>query len=90
VSPCSNQWSQSLTVCRSNIDPAGVHPDAELNACLDLILSDPMATEALRSKLALDCVVSHEGANFSAGEKQLGKSQIRPPPHPLPRGLQPD
>lgn len=56
---------------RDNIDPEGLKSDQELNTCLELIHADPSASAALKGKLRLDGAVTHEGANFSAGEKQL-------------------
>jgi len=56
---------------RDNIDPKGLKSDQELNTCLELIHTDPSASAALEGKLRLDGAVTHEGANFSAGEKQL-------------------
>lgn len=59
--------------CRENMDPMGLHSDAELNHVLSLIHSSPRASQSLRDKFRLDAEVSPEGANNSAGEKQLRK-----------------
>lgn len=58
-------------ISRENIDPAGQHTDAELNDALGLIHGKSKASSNLREKFRLDGVVQNEGANFSAGERQL-------------------
>jgi ATP-binding cassette subfamily C (CFTR/MRP) protein 1 len=56
---------------RENIDPAGTKTDAELNDALNLIHNQSAASHSLRDKFRLDGMVQNEGANFSAGERQL-------------------
>jgi ABC-type multidrug transport system fused ATPase/permease subunit len=63
--------TQVLTRYRDNIDPTSARSDAELNDALNLIHSSPSASSSLREKFRLDASVQNEGANFSAGERQL-------------------
>ncbi|WVW86813.1 hypothetical protein I302_108868 [Kwoniella bestiolae CBS 10118] len=56
---------------RDNLDPTSSRTDAELNDALNLIRNHPRVSATLRDKLKLDGSVAAEGANFSAGEKQL-------------------
>lgn len=66
----------SLTLSRDNIDPEGKRTDAELNDALNLIQSSTSASSNLKDKFHLDAAVHAEGANFSAGEKQLRKCLV--------------
>ncbi len=70
--PLNNQANVS-----ENIDPTGVRTDAELNDALNLIHDKSEASSSLRDKLRLDGVVQNEGANFSAGERQLRESHAQ-------------
>ncbi|OCF77894.1 hypothetical protein I204_01897 [Kwoniella mangroviensis CBS 8886] len=56
---------------RHNLDPTSSRTDAELNDALNLIRNHPRVSITLKDKLKLDSSVAAEGANFSAGEKQL-------------------
>ncbi|WRT69592.1 uncharacterized protein IL334_006581 [Kwoniella shivajii] len=56
---------------RDNLDPSSSRTDSELNDALNLIRNHPRVSKTLREKLKLDSTVAPEGANFSAGEKQL-------------------
>ncbi|KAI9632685.1 P-loop containing nucleoside triphosphate hydrolase protein [Dioszegia hungarica] len=56
---------------RENIDPAGLKSDADLNNALALISANTAASSSLRDKFRLETDVQAEGANFSAGERQL-------------------
>ncbi|EIW71607.1 hypothetical protein TREMEDRAFT_27765 [Tremella mesenterica DSM 1558] len=57
---------------RQNIDPSvGTKTDNALNQVLDLIHSNPRCSASLSEKFQLDVQVQNEGANFSAGERQL-------------------
>ncbi|OCF58423.1 cadmium ion transporter [Kwoniella mangroviensis CBS 10435] len=58
---------------RQNLDPLSIHSDHYLNSLLSLIHSDPLlpSSQSTKDKFKLDSQVSSEGANFSAGEKQL-------------------
>jgi len=63
-----------LGTLRDNLDPQGLHTDAELIEVLQRSwllpragTSDPIA----EAKFSLDSTVGDEGSNFSAGEKQL-------------------
>lgn len=56
---------------RENIDPPGTRSDAQLNDALNLIRNNPAASASLLAKFNLDNIVQNEGANFSAGERQL-------------------
>ena len=54
-----------------NMDPEGTKSDAELNDALNLIYTSSAASKSIRDKFRLDTEVHTDGANFSAGEKQL-------------------
>ncbi|WWD04245.1 hypothetical protein V865_002313 [Kwoniella europaea PYCC6329] len=56
---------------RDNLDPTSSKTDAELNDALNLIRNHPRVSITLKDKLKLDSSIAAEGANFSAGEKQL-------------------
>lgn len=56
---------------RDNIDPKSVRSDAELNDLLNIIRDSSSPGSSLRDKFKLDANVSAEGANYSAGERQL-------------------
>ena len=58
-------------IVRHNIDPEGKATDAVLNNALSLIRSSPSASVSIREKFRLETEVATDGANFSAGEKQL-------------------
>ena len=59
---------------RENIDPAQAKSDKELESVLSLIHNNSRASDSLRQKFRLDTKVESEGANFSAGERQLCES----------------
>ncbi|WWC92929.1 uncharacterized protein L201_007892 [Kwoniella dendrophila CBS 6074] len=57
---------------RENIDPTGSYSDDRLNDALNLIYRDSDGSSSvLRDKFRLDALLTSEGSNFSAGEKQL-------------------
>jgi ATP-binding cassette subfamily C (CFTR/MRP) protein 1 len=61
---------------RANLDPAGLRTDAELNDSLRRchLAARPEQGVELKARLdkfRLDAVVQDEGANFSAGERQV-------------------
>ncbi|KAL7425014.1 hypothetical protein Q5752_000701 [Cryptotrichosporon argae] len=56
---------------RDNMDPPHAHDDAALDGVLDLVRRGAGTSRALCDKLRLDGRVAADGANFSAGEKQL-------------------
>ena len=62
-----------LIRCSDNVDPTGSRSDAELAAALDLIHANSNSRNSgtLQDKFQLDATVLNEGANFSAGERQL-------------------
>ena len=62
-----------ITDCclRDNIDPKGLRDDAHLNALLKVIRDSVGPGSTLQRKFTLDAEVTAEGANFSAGERQL-------------------
>ncbi|KIY72285.1 multidrug resistance-associated ABC transporter [Cylindrobasidium torrendii FP15055 ss-10] len=63
-----------LGTLRENLDPQGIRTDAELFSVLQrawLLPRDGTPDTAAESKFRLDASVGDEGANFSAGEKQL-------------------
>lgn len=59
-----------------NIDPTSSRTDAELNDALNLIHDKSEASSSLRDKFRLDGTVQNEGANFSAGERQLREAEV--------------
>ena len=63
---------------RDNIDPTGSRTDAELNDALNLIHGKSDVSSSLRDKFRLDANVQNEGANYSAGERQLRKLTFVP------------
>lgn len=58
---------------RENIDPTAARTDAELNDAMGLVHRSSSSSAALKEKFSLDGIVANEGANFSAGERQLRK-----------------
>lgn len=63
-----------LGTLRENLDPQGTRTDAELISALKrawLLPHDGPVDPATEAKFSLDASVSDEGANYSAGEKQL-------------------
>lgn len=61
---------------RDNLDPAGLRTDAELNDSLRRchLAARPEQGAKLKARLdkfRLDAIVQDEGANFSAGERQV-------------------
>ncbi|KAF5310093.1 hypothetical protein D9619_010353 [Psilocybe cf. subviscida] len=63
-----------LGTLRENIDPLGLRTDAELISALQrawLLPKNGAVDSVAENKFSLDSVVGDEGANFSAGEKQL-------------------
>ncbi|KAE9399630.1 multidrug resistance-associated ABC transporter [Gymnopus androsaceus JB14] len=63
-----------LGTLRENLDPMGTRTDAELISALQrawLLPRDGTKDPAAEAKFSLDATVGDEGANFSAGEKQL-------------------
>jgi len=63
-----------LGTLRDNLDPQGLRTDAELISSLQrswLLPKDGPSDPAAEAKFSLDSIVGDEGANFSAGEKQL-------------------
>lgn len=62
---------RAALIGRDNIDPLGQRDDAELNDLLNVIRNSASPGSGLREKFKLDAKVAAEGANFSAGERQL-------------------
>ncbi|KAF8962130.1 multidrug resistance-associated ABC transporter [Flammula alnicola] len=63
-----------LGTLRENLDPLGLRTDAELISALQrawLLPKDGSPDPVAEAKFSLDSTVGDEGANFSAGEKQL-------------------
>jgi ABC-type multidrug transport system fused ATPase/permease subunit len=63
-----------LGTLRDNLDPQRLRTDAELISSLQrswLLPKDGPPDSAAEAKFSLDSIVGDEGANFSAGEKQL-------------------
>jgi len=63
-----------LGTLRDNLDPQGLRTDAELISSLQrswLLPKDGPPDPATEAKFSLDSIVGDDGANFSAGEKQL-------------------
>ncbi|CAA7270432.1 unnamed protein product [Cyclocybe aegerita] len=63
-----------LGTLRENLDPQGLRTDVELISVLQrawLLPRDGPPDPVAEAKFSLDCTVGDEGANFSAGEKQL-------------------
>ncbi|KAF7792644.1 hypothetical protein EIP86_003741 [Pleurotus ostreatoroseus] len=63
-----------LGTLRENLDPQGTRTDAEIISALKrawLLPREGPADTATEAKFSLDSSVSDEGANYSAGEKQL-------------------
>ncbi|KAF9269804.1 multidrug resistance-associated ABC transporter [Marasmius fiardii PR-910] len=63
-----------LGTLRENLDPLGARTDAELISALQrswLLPKEGPVDPAVEAKFSLDSAVGDEGANFSAGEKQL-------------------
>ncbi|KAL7422108.1 hypothetical protein Q5752_002751 [Cryptotrichosporon argae] len=57
---------------RDNLDPLGARTDAELHDAVNLIRTNAAGgAGAIDAKFTLDAPVLNEGANFSAGERQL-------------------
>ena len=61
---------------RDNIDPKGLRDDADLNALLKVIRDSVGPGSSLQRKFTLDAEVTAEGANFSAGERQLCELKV--------------
>ncbi|KAL0059429.1 hypothetical protein AAF712_013819 [Marasmius tenuissimus] len=63
-----------LGTLRENLDPLGTRTDAELISALQrswLLPKEGPVDPEIEAKFSLDSAVGDEGANFSAGEKQL-------------------
>ncbi|KAJ8082654.1 hypothetical protein PM082_008510 [Marasmius tenuissimus] len=63
-----------LGTLRENLDPLGTRTDAELISALQrswLLPKEGPVDPEVEAKFSLDSAVGDEGANFSAGEKQL-------------------
>ncbi|CAA7270434.1 unnamed protein product [Cyclocybe aegerita] len=63
-----------LRTLRENLNPQGLHTDAELISILQrawLLPRDGPSDNTMDAEFSLDSTVGDEGANFSAGEKQL-------------------
>ncbi|KAK1229440.1 hypothetical protein PQX77_007488 [Marasmius sp. AFHP31] len=63
-----------LGTLRDNLDPLGTRTDAELISALQrswLLPKEGPVDPEIEAKFSLDSAVGDEGANFSAGEKQL-------------------
>ncbi|KAJ3506143.1 hypothetical protein NLJ89_g7032 [Agrocybe chaxingu] len=63
-----------LGTLRENLDPQDLRTDVELISVLQrawLLPRDGPPDPVAEAKFSLDCTVGDEGANFSAGEKQL-------------------
>ncbi|KAG7095244.1 hypothetical protein E1B28_006018 [Marasmius oreades] len=63
-----------LGTLRENLDPLGTRTDAELISALQrswLLPKEGPVDPTVEAKFSLDSAVGDEGANFSAGEKQL-------------------
>lgn len=54
----------------------GQRSDEEVQNAIDLIHRNSNSSHSFQDKLKLDAVVLNEGSNYSAGERQLCKSNL--------------